>query len=145
MSAPNPHDMIRMASFSLPPGMHCACGANVLRWTDRTEGRATCNGCGEQWVLTGRGGCIEAMGIDPNAWHEAHELAALERLFEIGLHGMKAFGSSAMTKAVRLAARATSTQDEFESALRNVMLFSPLSIRTEVAHVRRMVAERLAP
>ncbi len=145
MSAPNPHDALRMASFSLPPGMHCACGSNVLRWTDRAEGRATCNGCGEQWVLTGRGGCIEAMAIDPNAWHEAHELAALERLFEIGLSAMRARRMIGAVHAVRLAARATSTREEFESALRNVMSYDPAQIRVEVAYVRRIVAERIAP
>lgn len=141
---PNPHDMIRMASFSLPPGMRCACGANVLRWTDRAEGRATCNGCGEQWVLTGRGGCIEAMGIDPNAWHEAHELAALERLFEIGLDVLRRDGLAREHVARNLATRAVFTRQEFTTSLASVAGFDRARIAVEVAHVYRMVAERSA-
>lgn len=87
----------------------------------------------------------EGRAMSADDWTEAHELAALERLFEVGLAAMRQRGSSAVTKAVRLTARATSTRSEFESALRTVMVYGPPQIRTEVAHVYRVVAERIEP
>ena len=141
---PNPHDEIRAASF-ISPAL-CNCGANVFRWRDRAKGRAVCNGCGTGWLCAGADGEAQAMAIDPdpNAWHEAHELAALERLFEIGLDVLRRDGLARGHVARNLACRSTSTQQEFTTSLASVAGFDRARIAVEVAHVYRMVAERSA-
>lgn len=145
MSAkPNLHDEIRAASFI--PLVKCSqCGANVAHWIDRIRGLAACNGCGA--ITTCKAESGDPMGskvpaADADAWTEAHELAALERLFEIGLTVLRTGGLAREHVARNLATRATSTRLEFESALRNVAKFTPVYVAVEVAHVYRMVAER---
>lgn len=141
---PNRHDALRAASFI--PLVKCSqCGANVAHWVDRIRALAACNGCGALTTCKAESGyalASEAGAPAADAWGEAHELAALERLFEIGLHAIRERGASGAVRAVRLAIRVTSTREEFESALRSVAEFTPAYIASEVAHVRRMVAER---
>lgn len=77
-------------------------------------------------------------------WNDGHELAALERLFDIGLDRMRMFGLAEVPTAVQLACRATSTEREFASALENVARMTRAQVAIEVAHVRLVVARRIA-
>ena len=91
---PNPHDALRAASFI--PLVKCSqCGANVAHWVDRMRALASCNGCGALTTCKTESGyalASEAGAPAADAWGEAHELAALERLFEIGLAVLRSDG-----------------------------------------------------
>ncbi len=147
-TAPNPHDALRAASFI--PLVKCSqCGANVAHWIDRIRALAACNGCGALTTCKAESGyalASEAGEAAADAWGEAHELAALERLFEIGLAVLRSVGLHAGEHVARnLAARSTRTQQEFTTSLASVGGFGPVRVAVEVAHVYRMVAEGLAP
>lgn len=77
-------------------------------------------------------------------WDGGHEVAAKERLFEIGLERLRMFGLADIPTAVNLACRATSTEREFTSALENVARMTRAQVPIEVAHVRLVVARRIA-
>ena len=143
---PNPHDAIRVASFI--PLVKCSqCGANVAHWVDRIRALAACNGCGALTTCKAESGyalASEAGAPAVDAWGEAHELAALERLFEIGLDVLRRDGLVRGHVARSLACRSTSTRQEFTTSLASVARFDRARIAVEVAHVYRMVAERSA-
>lgn len=143
---PNPHDEIRAASF-IPPVKCSQCGANVAHWEDRMRGLAACNGCGALTTCKAESGyalASEAGAPDADTWGEAHELAALERLFEIGLAVLRHDGLVREHVARNLVTRAVSTRQEFTASLASVAGFDRARIAVEVAHVYRMVAERSA-
>lgn len=77
-----------------------------------------------------------------DGWTEAHELAALERLFEIGLSVLRSDGLPREHVARNLATCSTSTRKEFESSLRRVVDYEPGRIAVEVSVVCHVVAER---
>ena len=84
------------------------------------------------------------MGGKDDEWDGGHEVAAKERLFEIGLERMRMFGLAEVPTAVRLADRATATEREFASSLENVARMTRAQVAIEVAHVRLVVARRIA-
>lgn len=75
-------------------------------------------------------------------WTEGHELAALERLFEIGLERLRLWGTVEMTTARRLANSRTVTAQSFAMSLQYLIDADPERIRTELAHVYAVVAQR---
>lgn len=77
-------------------------------------------------------------------WGEAHELAALERMFAIGLRVLRDKGLRADHVARNLATRSVSTEREFATSLATIALMTREEIDAEVARVRRIVAAREA-
>ena len=84
----------------------------------------------------------EAMIATPDGWTEAHELAALERLFEIGLAVLRSGGLDRAHESRNLASCTTSTRKEFESSLRRVVGYEPGRIAVEVSVICHVVAEK---
>lgn len=77
-----------------------------------------------------------------NDWTEGHELAALERLFEIGLERLRFRGTGEMATARALANCKTLTPQGFAGALQFLIDADSERIRTELAHVYAVVAQR---